>query len=164
MSRPVRPSPSGVPNVRLDADEAWAVIEGAHTGILTTLRADGTPISLPVWFAVLDRRVYVRGPAPARRHGRVRRDPRVSFLVESGKRWSELRAVHVTGRAAIVDDPELLARVAQALDDKYRDYRTPRSNMPDATRQHYEAPKSVIEIVPDERILSWDNARLPLSP
>lgn len=160
MSRPSGSRPS----VRLDADEAWSVIESAHTGIFTTLRADGTPISLPVWFAVLDRRIYVRGPAPARRHARVRRDPRVSFLVESGERWSELRAVHLTGGAAIVDDAELLGRVAEALDQKYSSYRTPRSSMPDAARRHYEASKSVIEIVPDERILSWDNSRLTLSP
>ncbi len=160
MSRPDRSRPS----VRLDADQAWAAIESAHTGILTTLRADGTPISLPVWFAVLDRRVYVRGPSPSHRHTRVRRDPRVSFLVESGKRWSELRAVHLTGRAAIVTDPALEVRVAEALDEKYRDFRTPRSSMPESTRQHYSAPTCIIEMVPDERILSWDNARLPLGP
>ena len=32
--------------------------------------------------------------------------------------------------------------------------------MPDATRAHYETAVTTIEIVPDDRILSWDNARL----
>lgn len=140
------------------------MIEAAHTGILTSLRADGSPISLPVWFAVIDRRVYVRGPATARRHARVRRDPRVSFVVESGKRWSELRGVHLTGRASVVTDPAVRARVDAALDEKYEGYRTPRPSMPAATRRHYDVAKDVIEIVPDQRILSWDNARLPLAP
>ena len=70
-------------SVRLSSDEAWEVLAHAHTGILTSLRRDGRPITLPVWFAVLDRRIYVSGPATAKRHARVRRDPRVAFLVDT---------------------------------------------------------------------------------
>jgi len=84
----------------------------------------------------------------------------VSFLVESGDRWVELRGVHLTGTARIVDDTELLERVATALADKYGRFRTPRDQMPDATRAQYETTVSTIEITPDDRILSWDNARL----
>ena len=40
---------------RLTADEAWREIASAHTGILTTLRRDGMPIALSVWFVVEDR-------------------------------------------------------------------------------------------------------------
>ena len=147
-------------SVLLSSDEAWAVVEASHTGVFTSLRRDGMPIALPIWFVVLERRVYVSGPASAKRVARVRRDPRVSFLVESGERWAELRAVHLTGRARIVTEPELLARVAGALDAKYRAFRTPRPAMPAATRAHYETALATIEITPDEPILSWDNARL----
>jgi nitroimidazol reductase NimA-like FMN-containing flavoprotein (pyridoxamine 5'-phosphate oxidase superfamily) len=149
-------------SVRLPVDEAWAVLEGSHTGILASLRRDGVPMALPIWFVVLDRRIYVSGPATAKRLARIRRDARVSFLVESGARWAELRAVHLTGRARIVTEPDLLERVAAALDAKYAAFRTPRTTMPDATRAHYEVPRATIEIVPDARIVSWDNARLGL--
>ena len=147
-------------SVRLSVDEAWEVIERAHTGILTTLRRDGTPVSLPVWFVALDRRVYVSGPAHTKKFARIRRDARVAFLVESGTRWAELVGVHLTGTARIVDDPALLARVQKALDAKYAAFRIDRSDMPDATRAYYEVPTTTIEIEPDERILTWDNARL----
>ena len=147
-------------SVRLSPEEAWAVVEASHTGIFTSLRRDGVPIALPVWFVVLDRRIYASGPAGAKRVARIRRDPRVSFLVESGERWAELRAVHLTGRARVVTEPEVLARVAEALDAKYRAFRTPRAAMPAATRTHYDVKLATIEITPDERILSWDNARL----
>jgi PPOX class probable F420-dependent enzyme len=140
--------------------EAWAELERAHTGILTTLRADGTPIALPVWFVTFDEKVYVRAPGHTKKLQRVRRDPRVSFLVESGERWAELRAVHLTGRARIVDDPQLADRVVTALDEKYAAYRSQRADMPAATQEYYAVPPEVIEIVPDERMLTWDNARL----
>jgi nitroimidazol reductase NimA-like FMN-containing flavoprotein (pyridoxamine 5'-phosphate oxidase superfamily) len=151
-------------NVRLTPDEAWAVVAAAHTGIFTSLRRDGFPISLPLWFVVLDRRIYVSGPASAKRVARVRRDPRVSFLVESGLRWAELRAVHLTGRARVVTEPGMFARVAAALDAKYGAFRTRRSAMPAATRAHYEVELATIEITPDAHILSWDNARLARRP
>ncbi len=147
-------------SVRLTTDEAWAVVAASHTGILTSLRRDGVPIALPLWFVVLDRRVYVSGPASTKRVARIRRDPRVSFLVESGERWAELCAVHLTGRARVVTEPALLVRVAAALDAKYRGFRTPRAAMPAATRAHYEIQLATLEITPDERILSWENARL----
>jgi PPOX class probable F420-dependent enzyme len=146
--------------IRLSADEAWDTLERAHTGILTTLRRDGAPISLPVWFVVLDRMIYVSGPAHTKKFARVRRDPRVSFLVESGERWVDLIGVHLTGTAAIVDDARLLERVVEALDNKYDRFRMPRDQMPDATRAHYETAVATLAITPDDRILSWENARL----
>jgi PPOX class probable F420-dependent enzyme len=146
--------------IRLSVDEAWETLEGAHTGVLTTLRADGVPISLPVWFVVLDRRIYVSGPAHTKKFARIEHDPRVSFLVESGQRWVDLLGVHLTGTAQIVDDAELLERVATALADKYGRYRTPRDQMPDATRARYETVLKTIGVIADDRILSWENARL----
>ena len=147
-------------SVRLDSDEAWTVLEHAHTGILTSLRRDGTPISLPVWFVVLDRRIYVSGPARGKKFARVRNDPRVAFLVESGERWADLVAVHLTGRADIVTNVSQLARVATELDAKYAGFRTPRQEMPEVVRAHYDTGSATLELVPDERMLSWDNARL----
>ncbi len=147
-------------SIRLSVDEAWDTLDRAHTGVLTTLRGDGVPISLPVWFVALDRRIYLSGPADTKKFARIRRDPRVSFLVESGERWVELLGVHLTGTARIVDDTPLLERVTAALADKYARFRTSRDQMPSATRARYETVAATIEITPDERILSWENARL----
>ncbi len=149
-----------VRSVRLTAEEAWDVLARAHTGVLTTLRRDGVPISLPVWFVVIDRRIYVSGPAHTWKFARIRRDPRASFLVESGDYWIELVGVQITGRATIVEDAALAEKVAAALHEKYARFRTPRADMPGATRARYDVEVSTIELVPDGRILSWNNARL----
>lgn len=147
--------------VRLDADEAWEAIAGTHTGILTTLRADGAPVTLPVWFVAIDRTICVGAPPQTKKVARVRRDPRASFLVESGVRWAELRAVHVSGRIEIVEDPLQIDEIGRALDAKYAAFRTPAAAMPAATTVHYAA-RTILRLVPDGRLLSWDNARLAL--
>ena len=146
--------------VRLGSDEAWHFITQGHTGILTTLRRDGVPIALPMWFAVLDRQIYAQTPQRSKKVGRLRRDPRVSFLVKAGEGWAELRAVHVTGRAEFIDDAQTVRRVSAEMDRKYARFRTARVDMPEMTRRHYETQFALIRIVPDPHFISWDNRRL----
>lgn len=146
----------------MSRDEAWARIASTHTGIVVSLRRDGAPIATPMWFAVLDGAVHFRTPATSKKAARLRHNPRVSFLVEGGERWARLWAVHLTGTATFVDDEATIARVQEALDAKYSAYRTPRAEMPDDTRTHYERPFVVVRIEAEERIVSWDNARLGL--
>jgi len=137
---------------RLNKEEAWAVLANAHTGILTTLKADGTPISLPMWFVALDERIYAVTPERTKKVERLKRNPRVSFLVESGTRWTELQAVHLTGHARVVENGELRSSVRQAMDDKYAAFRTEGGE-----RNVDGIAMAVIEVTPDERILTWDN-------
>jgi PPOX class probable F420-dependent enzyme len=147
--------------IRLTPDEAWEVLTQSHTGILTTLKADGTPVSLPVWFVALDRTICFSTPSRTKKVARIRRDPRASFLVESGQRWADLRAVHLTGRVEEVDAERMRARIDEAMDQKYSSFRTSAADMPEATRDHY-AGRTFLRLVPDARVLTWDNRRITL--
>jgi len=141
--------------MRLSKEERWEVLAAADIGILTTLTADGTPIALPMWFVTMDERIYVLTPASTKKVGWVQRNPRVSFLVESGTGWTELQAVHLTGQARVVEDDDLHARVRTALDDKYAAFRN------DGGARNVEGVAyALIEITPDERMLTWDNTKM----
>lgn len=151
-------------NIRLSRDEAWDVLAHAHTGIFTTLRRDGMPIALPVWFVALDHTICLGAPARTKKLTRLRRDPRASFLVESGERWVELQAVHLTGTVRILDlaaDRELIERIDHELDVKYGKFRSQQSALPEKTQEHYAA-RAFLQMTPDERVLTWDNRRMPL--
>ncbi len=145
--------------VRLDETEVREFLTRGHTGIITSLRADGWPVSLPIWYVVLDDHVYVRTPTKSKKVGRIEKDGRVSFLVESGKAWKELKAVVITGRAAIVEDEETLARVDVAMGEKYNAYAAP-GTTPKATRKHYGGGSTVMRIDPAKHHLTWDNAKI----
>ncbi len=148
--------------VLLTDDEAWSELERAHTGILTTMRRDGMPVTLPTWFVVLDRRIYLRTPAKTRKVQHVQRDPRATFLVERGERWDELCAVMVYANATVHGDGPLAERVLAALDAKYAGFRTDAAAMPDATRAHYGGATAILELTPTEPLVTWDNAKLQL--
>lgn len=149
--------------IRLSFEEAWAFLESGHTGLFTTLRRDGWPVSLPVWYAALDGALYLRTPMRARKVGRVRRDARCCFAVESGLAWKELKGVVVTGRASLVQAPDEQRRALEAIDAKYERFRTAAAAMPRAAQAHY-ADMAVIRVDPVGGFLSWDNAKLRLRP
>ena len=148
--------------VRLDDDEAWAELTAAHTGILTTLRRDGRPTSLPVWFVAADRHVYVRTPARTRKVGHVEHDPRATFLVERGERWTELCAVMLHADVTLLDAGAERDAVEAALHEKYARFRTDDAELPDATRAHYAVESAVLKLTPVGRLVTWDNSRLRL--
>ena len=145
--------------IRLTADEAWDEIASAHTGILTTLRRDGMPIALPVWFVAEDRTIAMMTPAGTKKIARVSRDPRASFLVESGQRWADLLGVHLTGRVEIVTDEAAIQRIEEAVNAKYAAFRPALADLPTATETYY-AKQVFLRFVPEARILTWDNSRI----
>jgi nitroimidazol reductase NimA-like FMN-containing flavoprotein (pyridoxamine 5'-phosphate oxidase superfamily) len=148
-------------SIRLNEGEAWSVIEDAHTGILTTLRADGSPVTLPMWFVVIDRSVCVLTFPRTKKVARIANDPRAAFLVESGERWAELCAVHLSGHLEPVLDDATMQRIDLAMDEKYGAFRTARAAMPASARDQY-ATKRFFRLVPEHRMLTWDNSRLEL--
>jgi len=140
--------------------EIWAFVTDAPTGIFTTLRRDGVPIALPVWFASLDRLIYMQ--TRGKKLGRIAHDGRASFLVETGYRWVDLKAVHFTGTAEIVDlAPELARRLAAEIDRKYDSLRAKATEMAPSTASFYRNVHSAaVRFTPDARVLHWDNGKI----
>jgi PPOX class probable F420-dependent enzyme len=154
--------------VRLSEDEAWAELDTAHTGILTTLRRDGRPVSLPVWFVALDRKIYVRTPAKTRKVEHVRNDPRATFLVERGEKWIELCAVMVHADVELVEPGEEYDAASSAITAKYARFGMESKAMggkkvPDATKEHYAGRSAVLRLTPMGPPVTWDNSRLRLT-
>ncbi|HEY1974164.1 MAG TPA: pyridoxamine 5'-phosphate oxidase family protein [Pseudonocardia sp.] len=147
--------------VALTDDEAWALVAGSLTGIVSTLRADGFPVTLPVWFVALNRAVYFRTPATSKKVARLRRDQRASFLVEAGERWSELTAVSFAAVASEVTDERLRAQVLEERARKYGD-RGPgaRRELPSATVRHYAGESAIIRLTPVGKLITWDNRKI----
>jgi len=149
-------------SVRMTDDEAWQMLDQSVNGILTTLRRDGRPVALPIWYVALDRRIYVS--TRGKKVDRARNDPRCSFLVEAGERWADLRAVHLECLVSVVEpDSDLAARISEAMTAKYATYRVSSAPMPSASRERYAQPsRAILELIPQGKMLTWDNRHLGL--
>ena len=72
--------------------------------------------------------------------------------------------MHLTGRCELLDlqrDRALIERIDDDLDVKYAPYRANHAAMPEKTQEHYAA-RTFIQFVPDPRVLTWDNSRMPM--
>ena len=148
---------------RMDEDEIWEFVRNGHTGIFTTLRRDGMPIAMPMWYCCLHRDIYMQ--TRGRKLQRIKNDPRASFLVETGDRWAELVAVHLTGHAEhLTPDDDLAAAYSAEMDRKYRAFRGGGDDglaMPAQAAEYYaKQMQGLVRFVADDRVLNWDNSKM----
>ena len=144
--------------VRMSPTEVEAFLAAADVGILTTLAAHGSPVSLPMWFVLVDGAIHVRTRISGKKVRRLERDDRVSFVVERGAAWSELAAVVLNGTARPLTGRDA-ERVEAAFADKYAD-RGPPEDVPTRTRQHYAVPTVCYRLEPTRELITWSNAKL----
>jgi nitroimidazol reductase NimA-like FMN-containing flavoprotein (pyridoxamine 5'-phosphate oxidase superfamily) len=146
--------------IELNDDQLWEFLSEGHEGALTTLRSDGWPVALPVWYVVKDKAVYLRTRPSTKKVVRIQNDPRSSFLVSSGARWAELKAAVLTCRAVIIEDEPLQTEVLALFDEKYAAFRTAPTAMPSSSQKHYKGEPVIIRLDVVDGVLSWDNASL----
>jgi PPOX class probable F420-dependent enzyme len=104
---------------RLDADEIRAFLTaGTRTGKLAVTRLDGSPMVVPVWFAVdADDTLLFTTWRDTIKAKALRRDGRVSLCVD--EEHPPYAFVRVDGVATLSDDPDLLAMWATRIGARY---------------------------------------------
>jgi PPOX class probable F420-dependent enzyme len=138
--------------------EVQSLLASSRTMTMATIGPDGQPHLVAMWFALVDGAICFETKAKSQKAVNLRRDPRISCLVEDGMVYEELRGVAVEGRADVVDDPEFLWRVGVSVWERYYGPYT------DDCRGFVEGMlnKRVAVRVNAERIRSWDHSKLGL--
>jgi PPOX class probable F420-dependent enzyme len=90
-------------------DDAVALLKKPNPAVMTTLRADGQPVSTATWYIWEDGRVLVNLDEGRKRLEHIRGDPRVSLTVLDDDGWST--HVSVMGRVVEIRDDTGLADI-----------------------------------------------------
>ena len=147
--------------IRMTDDEIRAFIRANKTIILNSNGPDGFPHPMPMWFAVDDDLVVSMTTFKAsQKIVNLKRDPKVSLLVESGAEYSELKGVVIYGRAELSEDIDdvIAALLAAAGNEVPPDDAEAQQRMRDVMEKT-ASKRSRIRVVP-EKIVSWDHAKL----
>jgi PPOX class probable F420-dependent enzyme len=145
----------------MSAAEIAGFIADHGTAVLTTLRADGRPVPLPVWYVAFDGALYFQTPLRSRKVGNIARDPRVAVLIDDGQRWEQLRGVLIQGTAEPVTDEALRARVLAAFGELFADLTAPAGRLSAATSARY-ANMALFRVAVPAHPASWDNRKVRL--
>ena|SRR5689334_12997430 len=95
-------------------------VERSRTATMATLSADGRPHLVAMWYAVVDGDIWFETKAKSQKAVNLRRDPRLTVMIEDGHTYDTLRGVSFDGEAHIADDdPDLLLRVGISVWERY---------------------------------------------
>lgn len=138
-------------------EEVWAFLEsGRKTLALATHNSDGTIHVVAMWFVVLDGQVALWTFRQSQKAKNLVRDRRLSCLVETGELYQELQGVEVVGRARLVEHPDKLRALGQAISERYNGPLTEERRI----GLEKQIPGRVGVLVETDRIVSWDHAKL----
>lgn len=136
--------------------EITEFLERSRIMTLASLGKNGTPHLTAMWYGLVDGEIWFETKGKSQKAVNLRRDPRVTVLVEAGDTYDQLRGVSIEGRAEIVEDPEALFKVGVSVWERYTGPYT------EEVRPMVEAmlnKRVAIRVVP-ERVRSWDHRKL----
>jgi PPOX class probable F420-dependent enzyme len=145
--------------IRLTDAEIRNYLATARAIILTSVGRDGVPHPMPMFYAVEDDGAIVMSTyTKSQKIQNLKRDPRVSLLVEDGATYFELRGAVLYGRAELIDDTGEVTRILAAVALRQGE---PSDESDDALagRRMMAAKRTGIRVRP-ERIVSWDHRKL----
>lgn len=143
--------------VRMDEAEVAAFLGDNMKVQVASLGADGHPHLTTLFYVVDGGRIGFWTYATSQKVANLRRDPRLSALVEAGEEYAELRGVSVRGRAVISDDLAEVSRLGGLVTDAIAGG-VDLGELRDAIVAD-QAPKRVAIWVEPEHIASWDHRK-----
>ena len=139
-------------------DEVRSYLESERVLNVATIGPTGHPHLVAMWFTVMDGNVSFWTFSKSQKIVNLRRDPKMTGLVESGSVYDQLRGVELRGRGIIVDDYETILEIGKAVSVKYNGP----SALSDAGLPFLEAQatKRVGVVFEVDHVASWDHTKL----
>lgn len=142
--------------------EILDLLQEPHTGVLSTIGRNGFPHSVGIYYVPVETEpleIHMWVYAKSQKAVNVRRDPRSSLLVESGRPYEDLRGVLVRGESSIVTEFESVFELGKTI---YERYFAPRTGVPlaDAVAGiERQARKRASLVMTATGVASWDHSR-----
>jgi len=139
-------------------DEVWEFLGQQRSSTVATYGPQGQIHLVGMWYAVMDGQVWFETKRKAQKVVNLRRDPRMSFLVESGQTYDQLRGVSLEGRGVVIEEPDVVWDVCVNIFERYN------GDYSEEMRPFVEfmANNRVAVRLDADRARSWDHRKLGL--
>jgi nitroimidazol reductase NimA-like FMN-containing flavoprotein (pyridoxamine 5'-phosphate oxidase superfamily) len=141
-------------------EEISDFLKNSRTIILVSNGRDGFPHPMPMWYAVDENNVvYMTTFRKSQKINNLKRDPRVSLLVESGDVYQQLKSVVIYTEVELVSDVEATRDILFNISVQRGDLQ---ADAGDAIREgmmNTASKRMGMKFTPD-KIISWDHSKL----
>jgi PPOX class probable F420-dependent enzyme len=148
--------PSRREQIKMTSDELEAFLNERHTMNVATLGPTGHPHVVAMWYGFVDGKPAFWTFGKSQKIVNLRRDPRITALVEDGETYGELRGAELVGTARIVEDPEGIYAIGASVAERYT------GPVTESGRSFIEAQatKRLGVVIDVERVVTWDHRKL----
>lgn len=144
--------------ISMTADEVTAYLDTQRILNIATIGPNGFPHVVAMWYAVVDGKVVFWTFAKSQKVLNLRRDTKMTGLIESGETYNELQGVELVGHGRLIDDFEQTLAIGKAVGVRYNG----EGVLSEAALPFLEAQaRKRIGIAFDvEQVVSWDHRKL----
>jgi len=144
--------------IKMTPDEVAAFLDGPRTMNLASHNHDGTIHLVAMWYGFLpDGSIGFETFGRSQKVQNLRRDPRVTALVEAGDSYPTLQGVELVGTMEITDDHDTLLAIAVSVLERYH----PEVGESDRlAAAEMVINKRVAMLLRPERTVTWDHRKL----
>jgi PPOX class probable F420-dependent enzyme len=146
--------------IAMSDDEIAAFIDRSRTATMATVGPTGQPHLVAMWYGLLDGQIWFETKARSQKAQNLRRDDRITCMIEDGLTYDSLRGISIEGRGVIVEDPDELWKVGVSVWERYSGPYTEEMRPFVEVMLH---KRVAVRVVP-ERIRSWDHHKLGMDP
>lgn len=140
----------------MSPEEVEEFLRGRRTMSVATIGPGGQPHLVAMWYGFLDGALAFWTYSRSQKAANLRRDPRLTCLVEDGYNYDTLRGVELVARGVVSEDPEVVLAVGASVMERYS------GPLDDAAREQLarSAAKRVAVRLDVSRVASWDHRKL----
>src|SRR5947209_5678843 len=142
--------------IRMTDEEIQTFLEEQRTLQVATIDHDGFPHLVAMWYVLINNEIAFWTYAKSQKALNLRRDNRLTCMVETGQCYDELRGVQIKGRADIIDDRDKVQHVGEAIWERY----TGPLNEHTHPMVEAQAAKRIVIVVKPVEVVSWDHSKL----
>jgi Pyridoxamine 5'-phosphate oxidase len=144
--------------ITMSAAELEAFLDEQRILNVATIGPSGHPHLVAMWYAVRAGKLVFWTFGKSQKILNLRRDPKMTGLIEAGEAYEELRGVELVGTGRIVEDYEEVLEIGKLVGVRYNG----EGVLSDAALPFLEAQaKKRLGVVFDvERTASWDHRKL----
>jgi PPOX class probable F420-dependent enzyme len=137
-------------------EEVEQFLDGRHTMNVATIGPDGRIHLVAMWYGFLEGAPAFWTYGKSQKILNLRRDPRITALVEDGEQYDELRGVELVGTGTVVEDRERIMALGRSVFERYTG---PYSEEMEPVLEATGAKRLVVK-VEVESVVSWDHRKL----
>lgn len=143
--------------VRMSDEEVDAFLHLRQTMNIATFGPDGNIHLVAMWYGFIDDKPAFETFTKSQKVLNLKRDPRITVLVEDGDEYDKLRGVEIVGTAEVTEDPDVVMPVARSVVDRYFGVENPDDL--DAVAAGLAHKRSAV-IIHADKVVSWDHNKL----